>query len=128
VTELSPEARRGLRYAKALANNAQVRSRLALFDQHFLPPPLTVAELAIQEDLSPIEIHKTIKRTRIELFGKDLSESAIYYRLKHRHERHKRTCRHTDCDRPLSPLAPVSRLYCDEHGQPKHRTRRHRSR
>src|SRR4051794_22054469 len=76
VRQLSPSARRGLRYAQAIARNAKQRSQMALSDQLFLPAPLTVNELADQDELSPIVINTLIKQARVELFGKDLSRSA----------------------------------------------------
>jgi hypothetical protein len=99
---------------------------MALFDQVFLPAPLTVNELAAQDELSPIEINKLIKQARIELFGKDLSRSAIYYRLKHQQQRRNRTCAEPDCENPIRSQEPISRLYCDTHNTPSARTRRHR--
>lgn len=122
--------RRGLAYAQQLADNAWERSRTAL--EGGLPPyPLTVQDLAREEGVSPVTVHTAIKYARIALFGKDLSDSAIYYRL--RRERRLgslegRTCQEEGCDRELPEYATARRHYCAIHAAGAARVRRHRQR
>jgi hypothetical protein len=124
--QLSAEGKLGLRYAQSLAWNASERSALALTDRYGIPEKLTVAELADQDGQSPVAIHRLIRTARIELFGKDLSPSAISYRLSQLEARRGRTCAQPRCKKPITPQQPLNRLYCDQHAQPLHRISRHR--
>jgi hypothetical protein len=124
VRALSKQGRDGLEYAQALARNARERSSAALA-REVLPAPLTVAELA-GAWATPIEVNTAIKRARIELFGKDLSSSAMSYRLKQRRERPRRCCAEAQCTRLISPLAHGKKRYCKEHGSGRARVARHR--
>jgi hypothetical protein len=84
---LSAEAREGLAYATELAEDARERSRLAL--EHGAGPataPLTATELAWRHCLPLVEVRRRIKLARVELFGRDLSDSAISYRLRKRRQ------------------------------------------
>jgi len=121
---LSHEGHTGLGYAQALAENHRERSTLALREHRFMPEKLTVATLAVEDQTSPIEINRLIRKARIEIFGKDLSQSAIYYRLSQLEARRGRTCTEPDCDEPIAPQEPISRLYCHEHRAPRSRTNR----
>ena len=122
----SQEAIQGLEYAQALARNRRDRSANALYGRWALPDKLTIEDLAAQHETTTIKIHTKIKQARIAIFGSDLSQSAIYYRLKHRRQHRYRTCAHPDCQQEIPPQEPISRLYCWEHRKPKYRTRRHR--
>jgi hypothetical protein len=121
---LSERARRGVAYAAALAQNAQERSAAALARQE-LPERLTAAELGGLWH-SPVEVHAAIKQARIELFGRDLSGSAIDYRLRQRRARGERVCAQAGCERQISSLAHGSRRYCGKHGSGSARAARHR--
>jgi hypothetical protein len=123
VQALSAQAREGLDWAMSLAQDARLRSAAALAGESY--EPLTVAELAAPWN-SPVEVHTAIKRARIELFGKDLSNSAIAYRLKQRREREARTCAESGCQRRIAALAHGSRRFCPRHGSVHARVARHR--
>jgi hypothetical protein len=116
----------GLAYAQELAANHRERARHAIEGPGALSDKITAAELADWNSTSQIDIHTKIKRARIHIFGKDLHQSAIYTRLKKRQLHQNRSCAHPGCPRPIAPQEPLSRLYCNEHRQPKHRTQRHR--
>jgi hypothetical protein len=88
--------------------------------------PLTIEELARQEDRPLIQIRSEINQARIELFGAKLSDSAIDYRLRKAGERGVRTCAELDCGRAIPALANGRRRFCDFHGSPAARVRRHR--
>jgi hypothetical protein len=121
---LSADAREGLSYARELAEHALERRRSALSG---LPlAPLTVADLAGDNGYWKIKIQRQIKQARIELFGADLSDSAIFYRLMKRDERGSRSCAEPGCPRIIPALANGRRRYCPEHGSPAARVRRHR--
>jgi|ERR671925_754215 hypothetical protein len=125
---LSKDAREGYEYARALARNALERRQAPLARQ-LVPARLTVAELAERDYTSPITVHSKIKQARIELFGKDLSDRAIAYRLQRRRQqpelRH-RTCAEPGCPNALPPQASAGRRYCFTHRGPAARIRRHR--
>jgi hypothetical protein len=124
LASLSADAREGLSYARELAEHALERRRSALSG---LPlAPLTVAELASDNGYWKIKIRRQIKQARIELFGADLGDSAIFYRLKKRRERGLRSCAEPGCPRVIAALANGRRRYCPEHGSPAARVRRHR--
>ena len=121
---LSPAARQGLAYARELAEAARARSLSAL--KGLSDAALTVEALA--EDYgSPVKIRTQIKQARIELFGRDLSDSAIAYRLRKRRERGERTCAEADCEATIPALASGRQRFCPEHGTPGARVRRHRT-
>ena len=127
---LSNDAREGFEYARALARNAHERRQAPLARQP-VPARLTVAEMAERDYTSPITVHSKIKQARIELFGKNLSDRAIAYRLRLRKERPEprhRTCAEPDCSTALRPQSSAARRYCDEHRTAAARLRRHRAR
>ncbi len=125
---LSPEGRSGLAYARRLAENARERSAAALSGD-LLPERLTVAALAEADWVSPSTIRARIRQARIELFGKDLGERAVCYRLRARRQRTRaRRCAEEGCRNPLPRHAAANRAYCDEHASPAARVRRHRNR
>ena len=125
VRSLSRRAREGLTYARLLAENARERSRAALYGHPH--EPLTVAKIAEENELSPITVHSSIKEARVELFGRDLSDSAIYYRLRRRElMQRERYCAQLLCRNQLPRHATARRRYCDVHLTPSARVRRHR--
>jgi hypothetical protein len=88
-----------------------------------------VADLAAEDDVSPVLVYTRMKQARVELFGRDLSDSAIYYRLRRRKTLARmRHCAEPTCERELPPQATARRRYCDEHVKPAARVRRHRDR
>lgn len=126
---LSWQGREGFEYARALARSARHRSEAARAGEQ-VPERLTVAELAERDSVSPITVHSKIKQARIELFGKDLSDRAIAYRLRLRRDRpelRQRTCAEPSCPNTLPPQASAGRRYCSTHRTPAARVRRHRS-
>ena len=129
LRRLSPAAKMGLDYAQELAENARERSRGALSGN--MPERLSVQEIAREDGRSPVEVYRLIKQARIELFGKDLSDSAIYYRLRRERERGnpaRRPCREEGCPRALPAGATARRRYCEFHAAPHSRIRRYRRR
>lgn len=124
--ELSGYALMGLGHARALADAARWRATEAITDHRKMSKRFTVKDLALEQGESPAEINRQIRQARIEVFGKDLGDSAIYNRLKHLDERRGRTCAEPDCDQPIRSQEPISRVYCTEHSKPKYRTRRTR--
>jgi hypothetical protein len=126
---LSPRARTGFDYARELADNADERSLGALRGD--VPERLTVEQIARDDRLSPDDVYDMLKQTRIELFGKDLSDSAIYYRLRRDREHGNpaaRPCAEPGCLRPLPAGASRRRRYCDFHGASHARVSRYRAR
>lgn len=124
VLRLPARARLGLQYAQELAEAARERRASALAGERLLPEPLTVARLAATHDTSTIAINIAIKHARIGLFGRDLSDSGIYYRLRTRGDRVERSCTEPGCDERL-PLGS-RRRYCPPHRTGRARVRRHR--
>jgi hypothetical protein len=126
---LSLDASTGLGYLEELAENAAERRRLAPSGR--APERLTVATMAHEDRCSRSEVYRMMKQARIELFGKELSDSAIYHRLR-RDRKHgapaARPCAHDGCSRPLPARATARRRYCDFHLAPHARTARHRER
>jgi hypothetical protein len=129
VQALSSWANMGLRFARELAEDAAERSLGALRGD--LPERLTAQHIAREHRLSPFEVYDMLRRARIELFGKDLSDSAIYYRLRRDREHGiptERPCAEPGCPRPLPAGASRRRRYCDFHLAPHARVRRYRAR
>jgi len=127
VRRLSAEAQHGLDYARELAHNRRERRELSLAGA--APPLLTVSELAAEEELAAVTIHERIKRARVELFGSDVSESTIYYRLTRATKlpwRSPGECQERGCARALPAGASRRRRYCAEHATSAARVRRHR--
>ena len=80
---LTLEGWEGLEFARKLARNARERRRGALGEGP-LPELLTVERLAKEDGISPVTVLQRLKQARIELFGKNLSDSAIDYRIRTR--------------------------------------------
>jgi len=125
---LSERGFKGIGYMEQLARDARERRRAAL-ETGFAPPPLTIELLADDEGYVPTTITSAIKRARIDLFGKDLSDSAIYRRLarlRELDETRPRTCAIEECGNDLPRGARSTRRYCAIHATPVERVRRHR--
>ena len=129
VRELSREAKVGLAYACELAENTRDLRDEAL---HGIPPErLTVQALAREEDVSPFAINAAIGQAQIELFGRKLSDSAIYYRLRRERavrSRPSRSCAEPGCETAIPAGANGNRRYCDRHAGSAARVARHRLR
>lgn len=126
---LSRQGRLGFEYARTLALNAAERRHAGLRGG-LVPGLVTVAQLAERDQTSPVDVHKKIKQARIDLFGKDLCDSAIYRRLRLRQEFLSRRCVEPGCNVPLPLQASASRRYCDAHrtgAARAHRLRRSRA-
>jgi hypothetical protein len=129
VRALFPRARTGFGYACELGENAAERSSGAL--RKDVPERLTVRQIAREDGLSPAALYDMLRQARIELFGKDLSDSAIYYRLRRDHEYGiptERPCAEPGCARPLPTGASRRRRYCDFHLASHARVSRYRAR
>ena len=123
VQRLSPQAQQGLVYAQTLTRAARARREAMLAGQRLLPEPLSVAQLAADEETSAAAINRAIKAARVALFGRDLSDSAIYYRLRTRRDAKGSFCAESGCNQQL----PTGRRrYCARHGSGAARVRRHR--
>jgi hypothetical protein len=122
---LSREGREGFEYARRLARNAKERRRAAL-GSDVLPELLTVAGIALDEQIATVTVLARIKQARIDLFGKNLSDSAIDYQLRTRREIGPRECAEPTCRAPLPPHLSRARRYCDLHRTTLARVRRHR--
>jgi hypothetical protein len=124
VRALSTVARDGLEFAQSFARNARLRSEAALAGE-MMPEPLGAAELAAGWTTAA-HVHNAIRQARRELFGKELSDSAIFYRLKLRREREQRTCAEPECAQTIPRGAHGARRYCSRHGAGWARVARHR--
>jgi hypothetical protein len=123
IRRLSSPAQLGLYAAQELAQNAEER-RL----QGLLNPPArrTLTQVACELGSSAVEINNGLKQARLELFGKNLSDSAAYNRINQHRRLGNRTCAHYDCATPLPRYAHASRRYCNTHATPAQRVKRHR--
>src|SRR5215207_4321700 len=121
---LSPRAQLGLAYARTLAGAARARREAMLAGQRLLPEPLSVAQLAADEETSAAAINRAIKEARVALFGRDLSDSAIYYRLRTRQDARASCCAEPGCKQRLP--TSTRRRYCARHGTGAARVRRNR--
>ena len=128
VKRLSAAAKSGLGDPQRLARNGRERRERAIHGGA-LPELLTVDQLASEQGVSPLAMHGRIKQARIELFGSDVSESAIYYRLARGTKlpwHSPGRCREPGCTTELPKGASRRRRYCDRHATPAARVRRHR--
>jgi hypothetical protein len=123
LRQLSREGRLGFEYARTLALNAAVRRHAGLRGG-LVPERITVADLAQRDETSPIDVNRKIKQARIDLFGNDLCDSAIYRRLRLREQLRSRTCAEPHCETPISLQASSARRHCDEHRTGAARARR----
>lgn len=125
LRRLSKEGRDGFEYARSLALNAAERRHAGIHGDP-MPRRLKVTELAQRDFTSAVGVNTKIKRARIELFGKDLSDSGMYHRLRCRDQLRNRRCAEPDCDTPIDPQASAARHYCDQHQTGAARARRYR--
>ncbi len=125
LRSLTREGREGFEYARWLARNAKERRKAAL-GSDVLPELLTVQKIASDEDLSVVAVFAKIKQARIDLFGKNLSDSAIDYQLRTRRQLGPRECAEPTCNATLPPHLSAARRYCDLHRTTLARVRRHR--
>jgi hypothetical protein len=124
LSALSEPARYGLLCGQQLARNAKRRSLEALDGQP--PPKLTSQAIAAEDGTSPPRIYTALKQARIELFGKNLSDSATYNRVRQHEKLGTRHCNEPGCTTQLPPYAHASLRYCTWHGSNHARTSRHR--
>jgi hypothetical protein len=125
VRALSRQAMDGFEYATSLARNALARREAAL-SQDLIPARLTTADLA-GYGISAIDVNRAIQQARKELFGQDLSDSAIAYRLARRREQPV-ACAESACLNSIPRLAHARQRYCKEHGSGRARIERYRRR
>jgi hypothetical protein len=123
VRALSRQAMDGFEYATSLARNALARREAAL-SADLIPARLTSADLA-GYGISRIDVNSAIQQARKELFGQDLSDSAIAYRLARRRVR-PAACAEPACPNSIPRLAHAKQRYCKEHGSGRARIERHR--
>ena len=129
VRRLSLEGREGFYYAEKLARNALERRDAALAGSDILPEPLTLATLARDNATSAATVARRISQARIELFGDDLGDRAIQYRLrKRRHAAPPRLCAEPGCSESMDRYRAAQRRYCKAHATPAARVARHRRR
>jgi hypothetical protein len=120
---LTREGWEGLEYARRLARNADARRRVAL-SEDVTPELLTVEKLAKDEGIAAVTVYERIKQARIDLFGKNLSDSAIDYQLRTRPQLGQRACAEQTCGAPLPPYLSAARDYCELHHPSLARVRR----
>jgi hypothetical protein len=128
VLRPSSRAQDGLDYARRMARHAALRREEALFGEPRKPP--TVADVASEEGVSRVEVNISIKQARIELFGRNLSDSGIRQRRRRERElaaREPRTFEEEGCDEALPRNATARRRYCEAHLSPAARVRRFRA-
>jgi hypothetical protein len=124
------DARRGLEYAQALANNALERREASLAGDPILPDRLKVEDLEDRYWESATTIRKLIKLARTEAYG-ERGQSARYHYLARRRQlaqQPARICAEPGCDKPLPPESRRNRRFCNEHQSGAARARRHRHR
>jgi hypothetical protein len=123
IRRLSSPAQLGLYAAQELAQNAEERRLHGLSNP---PARRTLTQVATDLGSSAVEINNGLKQARLELFGKNLSDSAAYNRIRQQRQHGNRTCTHPDCNTPLPTYAHTSRRYCKNHATPTQRVTRHR--
>jgi hypothetical protein len=121
--DLSEAAREGFEYAYELAEDALERSRDPR--RHEQLPPLTVSQLALEQDLDPAYLARLIALARRQLFG-GLSDAAIYKRLQRQRGRKPRRCTQPNCTSKIPITAPANKPSSDHHATGAERVRRHR--
>jgi hypothetical protein len=123
LDDLSEAAWEGFQYAYELAEDALERSRDPR--RHEQQPPLTVEQLANENDLEPAHLARLIALARRQLFG-NLTDAAIYKRLQRQQGRKPRRCAQAGCTIKIPVTAPANKKYCDQHATGAERLRRHR--
>jgi hypothetical protein len=115
----------GIHYAAELAINALERRQGAL-DRN-IPYRLTQEDLARNSGESASYVSRAIRQARTEVFGRNLTDSAIDYRRRNQRSATLRACADPHCRTQLSPGAPTHRRYCKLHGTTRERVRRSRA-
>jgi hypothetical protein len=123
IRRLSSPAQLGLYAAQELAQNVEERRLHGLLNP---PARRTLTQVATDLGSSAVEINNGLKQARLELFGKNLSDSAAYNRINQHRRLGNRTCAHNDCSTPLPRYAHANRRYCNTHATPAQRVKRHR--
>ncbi len=125
LAALSAEAHEGLELLERLARGA---AEYAIEVMHGEPAePWTIRRLAWEEGLSETTIRRRIVQLQVELFGRQLSRSGIYYRFKRRMRLgDQRRCTEPGCARTLPTDSHGNRRLCGEHGGVAARVARHR--
>jgi hypothetical protein len=123
IRRLSSPAQLGLYAAQELAQNVEERRLHGLLNP---PARRTLTQVATDLGSSAVEINNGLKQARLELFGKNLSDSAAYNRINQHRRLGNRTCAHNDCTTPLPRYAHANRRYCNTHATPAQRVKRHR--
>jgi len=122
---LSAEAREGLELLERLAKGAAEYAIEVMFGEPV--EPITIARLAWEEGPSETTIRRRIVQLQVELFGRQLSRSGIYYRFKRRMQLgDQRRCAEPGCLRMLPHDAHANRRHCAEHRGVAARVARHR--
>jgi hypothetical protein len=124
IRRLSSPAQLGLYAAQEIAQNAEERRLHGLSNP---PARRTLTQVATDLGSSAVEINNGLKQARLELFGKNLSDSAAYNRIRQHSQLGNRTCAHNDCTTPLPRYAHASRRYCSWHSRNHARAERHRA-
>jgi hypothetical protein len=91
-----------------------------------LLPPITLAEIADLEGVSPSTVRRRIQLARDDLFG-SLTMSGIYYRRRRAKQKRLlqgRFCAARDCDKALPQNASARRQFC--HSRCRRREHHHR--
>lgn len=97
-------------------------------------PRLSLLELAQREGVSISELNFLLDHAKEDLFGRKLSERAIYYLLEKRRQGKGGTalpptrCAEEGCRQYLPHNACAHKRFCTEHATPAARVRRHRRR
>ena len=131
---LSKHGRDGLEWAQQLARNTQAR-REAPLERDTIPIRLTLAKIARDQGgwITTKEMAGRIEQAKLELFGRRLSERAIYYRMKNRRihgtplNNADRVCSEPGCTNALPAGSSPHKTYCATHDTPAARARRHRN-
>lgn len=122
--QLTPSAREGFEYALELATDAKQRSLEPR--RHEDLAPLTIDEIAADQQLPLATVKARIEQARRQLFG-TLTDAAIHKRCQRLRGRPpQRVCAQPDCTEALPPAAAGNRHHCRHHGSNPERARRHR--
>jgi hypothetical protein len=116
-------AAHGLEFAKELADYAHERSLDPRREQQL--ERLTIEQLALENDLQPAQIARSIALERRQLFD-ELSDQAIYKRLQRQHGRRPRRCQEPGCTDTIPVTAPAPKRHCPNDATGQARTARHR--
>jgi hypothetical protein len=127
LAALSAEAQEGLELLERLASGAAEYAIEVMYGEPV--ERMTIARLAWEEGPSETTIRRRIVQLQVELFGRQLSRSGIYYRFERRMRLgDQRRCAEPGCSRTLRSDSHANRRHCDEHRAPAARIARHRRR